>query len=71
MRYSIFNHAINFHTAIPKTNPFDLLIGIVGIVLLVSFKKIGRKYKITIPGALVVVALGTLIAWAGNLHTNV
>lgn len=53
---------------IPHTNGWSFLIGSIGIAMLVGMKKIGRKYKITIPGALIVVGLGTLISWVADLE---
>eukprot|EP01113_Clastostelium_recurvatum_P011697 TRINITY_DN1598_c0_g1_i1.p1 TRINITY_DN1598_c0_g1~~TRINITY_DN1598_c0_g1_i1.p1 ORF type:complete len:869 (-),score=193.42 TRINITY_DN1598_c0_g1_i1:1-2607(-) len=49
-------------------NIWSFLIGIAGLGILYGIKKINRKYKIQIPGALVIVVLGTLLSWAADLE---
>ncbi|MGB6153781.1 MAG: solute carrier family 26 protein [Pricia sp.] len=56
----------NVFLAIPETNVYDLIIGIVGIVLILVFKWWNRR----IPAILVVVVLGILAVYFFRLDTN-
>lgn len=57
---------INVVLAIPETNGYDLLIGVVGIVLIFFFK----WWNARIPAILVVVILGILAVYIFRLDTN-
>ncbi|EGG24509.1 Sulfate transporter [Cavenderia fasciculata] len=48
---------------ITKTNWWAVFIGVLGIVMLVGIKKINARFKIKIPGPLVVVILFTLLSF--------
>lgn len=39
--------------------------------MLLGIKKLSKRFKITIPGPLVVVGLGTLLSWAADLENRV
>jgi len=54
--------------ALPKTNGWSVLIGAIGIAVLLALKRLSKKIKFAIPGALVVVGLGTLISWGFDLE---
>eukprot|EP01132_Coremiostelium_polycephalum_P010649 gene10649-13046_t len=53
---------------IPRTNWYSFMIGIIGIILLVAIKKINKRFKIKIPGPLIIVILFTFISWVAKLE---
>jgi SulP family sulfate permease len=58
-------HVLLFHVAehIGETRPLTLLIGVAAIGILLGLKRVSKR----IPGALIVVVLGTLVTWGFGL----
>lgn len=56
---------INVITQLPNVNLFALAIGLGGILLILTFK----KFAPIIPGALMAVIVGILVAWLFNIET--